>query len=117
MRILLAVTFLALGSFAAAAPVPKEVRCRWENLEGTTWTGDGVVCPTTYTFEKDGKLTYCYNSETHTAGSWSQDKNKVYWETCSKYCEFDGTIHGDTMTGHAHNQPGGQWDLKMVKVK
>ncbi len=117
MRNLFAITFLVLGSLAVAAPVPKEVRRGVGNLEGTSWKGDGVVGPTTYTFEKGGTLIYQYSDVIHTAGSWSQDGNKIYWETCSKYCEFNGTFDDGEMTGHAHNQPGGQWDLKMVKVK
>jgi len=117
MRTVAALLVIALANAAPAAPVPKEILKKPESLEGTTWSGDGVVAPTVYTFNKGGGLTYSYQGATHTAGSWKQDGNKIYWESNNKYCEFDGTFENGTMTGKAHNRPGGQWDLKMVKVK
>ena len=115
VRTLLA--FALLASAAVAAPVPKEVRNGAERLEGTTWSGDGVVAPTVYTFNAGGGLTYSYNGATHTVGTWKQDGNKIYWETNGKFCEFDGTFESGAMTGKARNRPGGVWDLKMVEVK
>ena len=117
MRTLIALTLLMLAPFAGAAPVPKELRKQAENLEGTTWSGDGVVAPTVYVFEKGGGLTFSYQTVTHKTGSWKQDGNKIYWETCDRYCEFDGTFENGVMTGKAHNKPGGKWDLKMTKTK
>ncbi len=116
MRTLL-ILALALAPAASAAPVPKEILKKSENLDGTTWSGDGVVAPTVYTFNKGGGLAYSYGGATHTAGTWKQDGNKIYWESNGKYCEFDGTFENGTMTGKAHNVAGGKWDLKMTKVK
>lgn len=116
MRIVIALALLAFAPFALAAPVPKEL-FKTENLEGTTWSGDGVVAPTVYTFNKGGGLTFSYGTETHTTGSWKQDGAKIYWETCDRYCEFDGTFANGAMSGKAHNKPGGTWDLKMTKTK
>ena len=116
MRTLTAVIVLALLPAAVAAPVPKEL-LKVENLEGTTWSGDGVVAPTVYTFNKGGGLTYSYGGETHTAGTWKQDGHKIYWESNNRFCEFDGTFERGTMTGKAHNVVNGNWDLKMTKVK
>ena len=117
MRTVLALALLTLAPFAGAAPVPKELLRVAESLEGTTWSGDGVVAPTEYVFLKGGGFSYSYKGATHTAGSWKQDGNKIYWECNNKYCEFDGTIENGVMTGKAHNQPGGKWDLKMTKTK
>ena len=116
MRMLAAVILLALLTSAVAAPVPKEI-LKSENLEGTTWSGDGVVAPTVYTLNKGGGLTYSYGGATHTVGTWKQDGNKIYWETNNRYCEFDGTFANGTITGKAHNVANGNWDLKMTKVK
>ena len=117
MRMLAAVVLFAFASVASAAPVPRELLKQAENLEGTTWSGDGVVAPTVYTFNKGGGLTFSYGGTTHTTGSWKQDGNKIYWETCNKYCEFDGTFEFGQMSGKAHNVANGKWDLKMAKVK
>jgi hypothetical protein len=112
-RVLSTVVLLAACVAAAAAPVPKEKKPPAPKLEGTTWSGDGVVAPTTYTFEKGGTLTYRYNGETHTAGSWKQEGARVYWETNNKYCEFEGTVKGAEMTGKAWNVTGAKWELKI----
>ena len=117
VRTLAAVALLAFMPVAFAAPVPKEILKKFEDLEGTTWSGDGVVAPTVYIFLKGGVLSYSYNGATHTAGSWKQDGNKIYWETNNKYCEFDGTFENGAMTGKAHNVANGKWDLKMTKAK
>jgi hypothetical protein len=116
VRTLLILSF-ALAPQLCAAPVPKEILKKAENLEGTTWSGDGVVAPTVYTFNKGGGLTYSYQGAIHTAGTWKQDGNKIYWESNNRYCEFDGTFENGTMTGKARNVANGKWDLKMTKLK
>ena len=117
MRTLAVIALLALLPNVLAAPVPKELLKKVPDLEGTMWSGDGVVAPTVYTFNKGGGLTFSYGTETHTTGSWKQDGRTVYWETCNRYCEFDGTFDHASMSGKAHNVTGGKWDLKMSKVK
>ncbi len=116
MRMLIASILFAISAFASAAPVPKEL-LKVQNLEGTTWSGDGVVAPTVYTFDKGGGLTFSYSGTTHTTGSWKQDGDKIYWETCDRYCEFHGTFAKGAMSGKAHNKPGGHWELRMTKTK
>jgi opacity protein-like surface antigen len=114
-RLLPALALLVAGAAAAAAPVPKEKKPPAPKLEGTTWSGDGVVAPTTYTFEKDGTLVYSYNGQTYTSGSWKQEGARVYWETNNRYCEFEGTVKGSEMAGKAWNVTGGKWELKMKR--
>ena len=116
MRSLTIFALMTFLSAVPAAPIPREVK-HFQKIEGTTWSGDGVVAPTVYTFEKGGVLTFSYNGTTHNTGSWKEDGNVVYWETCNKYCEFDGTFTNTEMSGKAHNVTNGKWDLKMKKVK
>ena len=87
------------------------------NIAGTTWSGNGVVAPTVYTFEKDGSLTYSYNGNTYNRGSWTQKGKEIYWEMNDKYCEFKGTITKETITGNSWNVRGGSWDITVKKGK
>jgi hypothetical protein len=114
-RILLVAVLAVAPALTAAAPVPKERKPRVPKLEGTTWSGDGVVAPTTYTFAEGGGLIYSYNGQTYTAGSWRQQGDTIYWETNNKYCEFEGRVKGDEMSGKAWNVAGGKWELKMKR--
>lgn len=34
----------------------------------------------------------------------------------NKYCEFQGTIQGDTIAGKSWNVRGGKWDLRIQRV-
>jgi opacity protein-like surface antigen len=114
-RLLAGVVLVAACAVAAAAPVPKERKKPVPQLEGTTWSGDGVVAPTTYTFARGGVLVYSYNGQTYTSGSWKQTGVKIYWETNKRYAEFEGTVTGNEMAGKAWNVAGGRWDLKMKR--
>lgn len=111
-------TALLLCVFVNAAsgfPVPKQARV--QSVAGTVWFGEGVVADTRYTFNADGSLTYAYNNSTHTVGSWKQDGEKIYWETNNKYCEFEGTLSGNEITGKAWNVANFRKDLKFSKVE
>jgi hypothetical protein len=109
---------LLIAAFASASyafPVPKPAKV--QSVAGTTWFGEGVVADTRYTFNADGSMTYAYNKATHTAGSWKQDGDKIYWETNNKYCEFEGTLSGNDITGKAWNVANFQKNLKFSKVE
>lgn len=99
-------------SGAVAAPVPREYQRPPIPMAGSVWEGDGVVAPTTYEFHPDGRITMSYQNQRHqNIGTWKQEGTKVYWESCEKYCEFEGTITGTTITGKSWNKPGGNWTL------
>ncbi len=101
-----------IAASVVAAPVPREDQRPPVSLAGSVWEGDGVVAPTTYEFHADGRISMTYMGTRHqNIGTWKQDGAKVYWESCEKYCEFDGTIKGTTITGRSWNKPGGNWTL------
>jgi hypothetical protein len=103
---------LMLVASAVAAPIPREDQRPPVPLAGSVWEGDGVVAPTTYEFHPDGRITMSYNGRRHqNIGTWHQDGTRVYWEANNRYCEFEGTLSGTTITGKSWNQPGGNWTL------
>ena len=101
---------------ALAAPIPRDNQRPPIALAGTVWEGDGVVAPTTYEFHADGRISMSYMGQRHeNIGTWKQDGAKVYWESCDRYCEFDGAISGTTITGKSWNKPGGKWTLTVKR--
>ncbi len=99
------------------APVPREEQRPPVPLSGSVWEGDGVVAPTRYTFHPDGRLTLEYQGATYpNCGTWRQSGTDVYWETNNKYCEFEGTLKGTTVTGKSWNKPGGKWVLTVRRT-
>ena len=115
-RPFVAVLLLLAPTAGVAAPIPWEVRHPpVTQVEGTVWAGDGVVAPTEYAFERGGVLRYTYNGQTYRNGTWSQDRDAVYWETNQKYCEFRGTVRGAALTGRAWNAAGGKWELRIAR--
>ena len=100
-----------------AAPVPKDFAPKKDLIAGTTWVGDGICGPTTYTFEADGRLTYSYGSSCWRNGTWTLDGDKLYWEVNQKYAEFNGTVKDGVVTGSAHNVAGGNWTLTFKASK
>ncbi len=109
----LSAVFAVVGAMGAvAAPVPREGLRPPVPLAGTVWEGDGVDGATVYEFHENGKMSTTYPAQhSKDIGTWTQNGNRVYWETCGKYCEFDGTLTGTTVTGRAWNRPGGNWTL------
>jgi hypothetical protein len=105
---------LCTGALSASVPAPEPVRTvsLIPKLEGTTWSGDGVVAPTTYFFDKNGVLQYSYNGNTYRNGTWKQEGESLYWESNQKYCEFKGKIEAAEIVGNAWNVRGGKWVLK-----
>ncbi|HET6574445.1 MAG TPA: hypothetical protein VFG68_12630 [Fimbriiglobus sp.] len=114
-RLLIGAVLVVACGAVAAAPVPKERKKPVPKLEGTTWSGDGVTAPTTYTFAKGGVLVYTYLGNTYSNGTWKQTGAKVYWETNNRFAEFEGTVSGAVMAGEAWNVAGGRWKLKMKR--
>lgn len=80
-------------------------------LSGSTFFGEGVEGPTTYRFDPGGVLWLKYKNQDYKAGTWKQDGRSIYWESNGKYCEFQGTIDGQVITGKAWNVRGGKWTL------
>lgn len=107
------VCLLLLAATAGSAPVPREDMRPPIPLAGSVWEGDGVVSkPTVYEFHPDGRITMSYNGNRHVnIGTWSQDGRRIYWEANQRYCEFEGTLTGTTITGRSWNKPGGKWEL------
>lgn len=112
-----AVCLLLIAASAGSAPVPREEMRPPIPLAGSVWEGDGVVTkPTVYEFHPDGRLTLSYGGNRHVnIGTWSQDGRRVYWEANGRYCEFEGTMTGTTITGRSWNKPGGKWDITVKR--
>jgi hypothetical protein len=108
------VVLLAVSAFGA--PIPREEQRPPVPLAGSAWEGDGVVAPTVYEFHPDGRMTMSYNGARFAnIGTWKQDGTRVYWEANNRYCEFEGTLSGTTITGQSWNQPGGKWTLTVKR--
>lgn len=102
---------------ATGAPVPREALRPPVPLAGSVWEGDGVDGPTKYEFHDTGRMSTTYPSQhSPNIGTWKQDGTKVYWETCDRYCEFEGTLTATTITGKAWNRPGGKWVLTFKRT-
>ena len=86
------------------------------SLDDTAWFGDGIVAPTRYVFNADGTLTYTYNGNTWRNGTWKQDSAKITWECNNKFCEFEGTLDGDEITGKAWNVASYRGELKFSRT-
>jgi hypothetical protein len=113
----LSVTCAALlTSSVLGAPIPRESQRPPVPLAGSVWEGDGVVAPTVYEFHPDGRISMSYNGLRHqNIGTWQQDGTRVYWEANQRYCEFEGTLTGTTITGRSWNKPGGKWTLTVKR--
>jgi hypothetical protein len=101
---------------SAAAPVPREEQRPPVPLAGSVWEGDGVVAPTVYVFNEDGRMTLTYKGNTHlNCGTWEQHGTRIYWQTNNRYCEFEGKLTGTTISGRSWNKPGGNWQLTVKR--
>jgi hypothetical protein len=112
----LAITVGSVG-ITPAAPVPKELKAV-PPLAETTWAVTNSLGNSfTFTFEKDGTLTYTTRDGTYRNGKWKQTDKSIYIEMNDKYAEHNGEINGDTIEGTASNVKGVTWTWKMTKVK
>lgn len=111
------VCLIFLAASATSAPIPREDQFPPVPLAGSTWEGDGVVAkPTVYEFHPNGRITMSYNGNRYVnIGTWRQDGRSVYWEANNRYCEFEGTLTGTTITGRSWNKPGGKWTLTVKR--
>jgi|GEM_PF-3452290 len=117
----LSLVFLALVvPNVLGAPVPREELRPPVPLAGSFWEdeGEGDVTRTHYEFHPNGKMTLSYNNNTFpNCGTWKQDGQRIYWETNSRYYEFEGTLAGTTITGQSWNIKGGKWKLVVKRIK
>jgi hypothetical protein len=110
------VCVFALAASSGGAPVPREEQRPPVPLADSVWEGDGVVARTLYEFHPDGRISMTYNGNRHlNIGTWQQDGTRIYWEANNRYCEFEGTLTGTTITGKSWNKPGGQWTLTVKR--
>lgn len=111
-----AVCAVMLVTSAVGAPIPREAIRPPVPLAGTVWEGDGVVAATIYEFHPDGRISMTYLNVRHrNIGTWLQDGTRIYWEANGRYCEFEGTLSGTTITGKSWNKPGGNWTLTVKR--
>src|SRR5947209_5944369 len=101
----------ALVALLVAVPVVAAPRLKPEkkvpSIAGTSWAGvtaEGDAM--TIDFAADGAMTVSYNGTSFNRASWKQDGDKIYWEMNDRYCEFNGKLSGDTITGDSHNVKG-----------
>jgi hypothetical protein len=107
---------LLLTAATLAAPVPREDQRPPVPLADSIWEGDGVVAPTVYEFHASGVISMTYNNARYVGiGTWQQDGTHIYWEANDRYCEFEGTLTGTTITGKSWNKPGGNWTLTVKR--
>lgn len=102
-----------------SAPIPREELRPPVPLSGSFWEdeGEGDVTRTLYEFHTNGKMTLSYNNNTfHNCGTWKQDGTNIYWETNSKYYEFEGKLAGTKITGRSWNVKGGNWKLVVKRL-
>jgi hypothetical protein len=111
-----AVFVVLLATSVTGAPIPRENMRPPVPLAGTVWEGDGVVAATIYEFHPDGRISMTYLNFRHrNIGTWQQDGTRIYWEANGRYCEFEGTLSGTTITGKSWNKPGGNWTLTVKR--
>jgi hypothetical protein len=93
-------------------PVPLELR-------GSTWTGfnSGVGADWVVVFEPNGNLVYTYRGTTYRNGTWTLEGNALYYQVNQKYCEFQGTVSGDKISGESWNQAGKRWPIQLQRSK
>lgn len=103
---------------ALAAPRLKPDKPAAPSVVGTSWAGKTAEgWDMTIDFAADGKMTVTYNGMSYTRASWKQDGDKVYYEMNDRYCEFEGKLAGDTITGETHNVRERRWATTLTRVR
>jgi len=85
------------------------------DLKGTNWSGIDIYMssrfvPYTYRFGPNAVLTYGYQGQTYSNGTWRQNGDAVYMETNHKYSERVGLIQGKEILGVGRNVVGQTWN-------
>jgi hypothetical protein len=108
-----------LGSgIGTAAPMLKPLKAEHPNMAGTTWVGETAEgWAMTLEFQPDGVMVVSYNGMSFNRASWKQEKDKLYYEMNSKYCEFNGTIAGQVIEGETANKVGKVWTTRLTRKK
>jgi hypothetical protein len=100
-----------------AAPRLKPEKQDVPSLAGSSWAGKTAEgWDMTIDFAAHGRMTVSYNGSSYTKASWSQEGDKVYYEMNDRYCEFNGKLSGDAITGDSHNVKGRTWETKMTRL-
>ena len=113
-----AVLVVVLAGVVLAAPRLRPEAPAAPSLVGTSWAGKTAEgWDMTIDFAADGKMTVTYNGTSYTRASWTQDGDKVYYEMNDRYCEFNGKLAGDTITGETHNVRERRWATTLTRVR
>src|SRR5438067_2493727 len=115
--LILALLLCVASAWSAPVPFPKpKKKPAVVAVAGTTWIGDGFdATPTTYTFNKDGTLTYSHSGSSYGNSHWKQTGEKIYWEHNKRFAEFDGVITGDEIVGRVWNVRGKSANLRIKR--
>lgn len=101
-----------------AAPRLRPEKPAVPSLAGTSWAGKTAEgWDMTIDFAADGRMTVSYNGASFSRASWKQDGDKVYYEMNDRYCEFEGRLAADTMTGETHNVRDRRWTTTLTRIR
>ncbi|HEX3152039.1 MAG TPA: hypothetical protein VHR66_28455 [Gemmataceae bacterium] len=108
---------LFAGSALAAPQLKPEKDKEAPAIVGSRWSGKTAEgWDMTIDFNTNGKMTVAYNGTSFNKASWRQEGDKIYYEMNERYCEFDGKLVGDTITGSTHNVAGKIWQTRLTRV-
>lgn len=86
------------------------------NLAGTTWSGiDSDGDEYTFTFNKDGTLSYKSDKDSSDKGTWNQYRHAVYYEANKRFVEAVGEIGEGTIEGRSWNIRNHSWSWKLTR--
>ncbi|MBO0700166.1 MAG: hypothetical protein J2P46_17335 [Zavarzinella sp.] len=112
---------LVLVALLVAVPVLAAPRLKPEkkvpSIAGTSWAGQTAEGQAmTIEFMADGTMNVTYGGNSFNRATWKQDGDKIFWEMNDHYCEFNGKLTGDAITGDSHNVKGRVWETKLTRV-
>jgi hypothetical protein len=85
-------------------------------LAGTHWFGKCYADNFWIIFEPSGIITYGYNGNKWSNGTWKLEGNNLYFEMNKRYLEFRGTVQGDAIQGEAWNVQGSRWQTHFKRT-
>lgn len=87
------------------------------NLGGTTWSGiDSDGDEYTFTFKKDGTLSYTSEKDSSDKGTWKQYRHAVSYEANNRFVEAIGEISDGMIEGRSWNVKSHSWSWKLTRV-